>query len=171
MNCSASSTSGLSRRSSVPVLNDRPIKPMRRLPVCHDLVASPCSMCDSVRRQDAGEHRQLDVVRLGQVHGRAQVLGQARAAEREARLQVGRRDVELRVLADQVHHLEGVDAERLAQPRRLVGERDLQRVEVVAAVLHHLGRAHRGHDELARQVPEQRAQRADRHARDWRRRW
>src|ERR1051325_9333738 len=37
MNCSAMSTSGLSRRSSVPVLNDSPIMPTRRLPLARTL--------------------------------------------------------------------------------------------------------------------------------------
>ena len=41
------------------------------------------------------------------------------------------------VLAYQVHHLKGVDAERLAQARGLVGERNLEGVKVVAAILDH----------------------------------
>jgi hypothetical protein len=99
-------------------------------------------------------------VDLGQVGGRAQVLGQAGTAEGKAGLEVGLRDVELRVLAHQVHHLEGIDAQRVAQPGGFVGEGDLERVEVVAAVLHHLGRTHRGLDEAARQLAEQLAQRS-----------
>jgi hypothetical protein len=92
------------------------------------------------------------------VGGRTQVLGQARAAEGKAGFQIGTRDVELRVLAHQIHDLEGVDAQRLAQARRFIGEGDLERVEVVAAVLHHLGRSHRGLKKLARQVVEERSQ-------------
>src|SRR5256885_13226630 len=51
----------------------------------------------------------------------------------EPGLEVGGRDIELPVLAYQVHHLEGVDAQRLAQACGFVGERYLQGVEIVAA--------------------------------------
>ena len=50
----------------------------------------------------------------------------------------------------------------MAEPRGLVCEGDLQGMEVVAAELEHLGRAHGGDMELARQVTEQFAQLADR---------
>ena len=127
---------------------------MRRLPLAVTLrIAS--SMCSRFDGRMLAQQRQFDVLLLGQMQRRAQVLGQARAAEREARLQVGARDVELRVAAHQVHHLERIDAQRFAQSRGFVGERDLQRVEVVAAVLDHLRRAHRRHVEVARQVAEQ----------------
>ena len=65
-------------------------------------------------------------------------------------------------LHTQVHHLERVDAHRVAQARRLVGERDLQRVEIVAAVLDHLRGADRRRMELARQMSEELAQLGDR---------
>ena len=125
-------------------------------------------MCARFDGRMLAEHRQLDVAHLGEVSRRAQVLGQARAAEREAGLQVGRRDVELRVLADEVHHLERVDAERLAQPRRLVGERDLQRVEVVAAYFTISAARIEVDVELARQVAEELPQRLHRRRRRWR---
>ena len=108
-----------------------------------------------IRREDARVQRQFDVLLLGKVQRRTQVLGQAGAAERKPRLQVGARDVELRVPAQQVHHFERIGAQRLAQARGFVGERDLQRVEVVAAVLDRLRRAHRGHVEVAGQMSEQ----------------
>ena len=97
----------------------------------------------AVRRHDAAVHRQLDVVHLGEVVRRAQILRQARAAERETGLQIRRRNVELPVPAHQIHHLERIYAHRLADPGRLVGEGDLQRMEVVAAVLDHFGGADR----------------------------
>ena len=116
----------------------------------------------AVRGHDAPMHRQLDVAHLGQVVRGAQILRQARSAEREARPQIRRRDVELAVAADEIHHLERVDAHRLADPGRLVRESDLEGVEVVAAVFDHLGGADGRRDELARQVPEEIAQPGDR---------
>ena len=79
----------------------------------------------------------------GQVLQRAQVLGQAGAAEGEARAQVGRGDVELGVLAEDLHHLAGVDAVDAEDPGHLVGEGDLGGVEGVARVLQRLGGADR----------------------------
>ena len=55
----------------------------------------------------------------------------------------------------QVHDLDRINAQCVAQPRGFVGEGDLQRVEVVAAVLHHLGGTHRGSQKLAGQVAEE----------------
>ena len=78
---------------------------------------------------------------------RAHVLRQARPAEREARLQVVGREVQLRRPAEDVHHLVAVDAEPLADVADLVGEADLQRVPGVARVLHHLGDADARADE------------------------
>ena len=108
--------------------------------------------------ENAAEHRQFDVALFGQVHGGTQILRQAGAAESVSGLEVGGRYVELPVLADQFHHLERIDAKRMAEPRGLVCEGDLQGMEVVAAELEHLGRAHGGDMELARQVTEQFAQ-------------
>ena len=120
----------------------------------HHLVESQVEV-RLVAGQDGIQHGQLHVALLGQVRRGAQVLGQAAAAEGEAGLEVSLADVELRVLAHQVHDFESVDAQRTAQPRGFIREGDLQRMKIVAGVLHHLGRAHRGADELARQVAEQ----------------
>src|SRR5206468_5945795 len=49
------------------------------------------------------------------------------------------RDVELRVLAEQAHHLVAVRAERLAQVTDLIREGDLHAVKRVTSVLEHLG--------------------------------
>ncbi|HXV75023.1 MAG TPA: hypothetical protein VD788_01800 [Candidatus Polarisedimenticolaceae bacterium] len=107
---------------------------------------------------DRRQHRRVDVAPPGRVEQRPQVLRQTRATEREPRLEIGRRDVELPVVADQRHDRMRVDADGLADSPDLVGEGDLQRVEGVAGVLQHLGGRDRGADELARQVPEQLAQ-------------
>ena len=57
---SASSTSGLSRRSSVPGLNARPSIPIRRLPRARIDVDRPPEVL-VVRREDALEQRKLEV--------------------------------------------------------------------------------------------------------------
>ena len=110
---------------------------------------------DLVGAQNAGQHRQFDARLIGQVGGGAQIFRQARATEREARLQVGLRNIQLRVAADQVHHFQRIDAQRIAQTGGFVGEGDLQCMEVVAAVLHHLGGADGGAVDVAGQVIEQ----------------
>ena len=96
-----------------------------------------------VRRQHALEQRHLDVGLPGRVDERTQILGQARAAEGEARLQVGGRDVQLRVADEDVHHVVGVETEGSGDDADLVREADLQRVEGVVGVLDHLRDAQR----------------------------
>src|SRR3546814_20331826 len=91
--------------------------------------------------------RQLQVLRLGHVDDRAQLLGQAGAAEGEARPQVGGRDVEVVVLAEDPHGLARVDADGLHQRAQLVGEGDLHRVIAVAGVLQRFGDAGGGREE------------------------
>ena len=100
-----------------------------------------------VARQDLRDERQLDVHFLGAVLQRAHVLGQARAAEGEPRLEVVGRKVQLLVAAEDVHHLVAVDVELLAQVADLVREHHLERMPGVARVLHHLGDADAGADE------------------------
>ena len=100
-------------------------------------------------------HKSKEAILYAMLHSHlTQVLRQVRSAERKARLQIGRRDVELAVLAYRVHYLEGVDSQRFAQPRRLVGERDLQRMKIVAGVLRHFRCANRRDMELAGQMAE-----------------
>ena len=84
----------------------------------------------------------------------SQVLREARATEGEAGLEVGSRDVQSGVLREESHDLMRVDLERLADPPHLVGERDLERVERVAAVLEHLRGPDRADLELSRQMRE-----------------
>jgi hypothetical protein len=101
-------------------------------------------------------------VDLRQVGGRSQVLWQAGTAEGKSGPEIGSRDVELRVLADQIHDLEGIDAERVAKAGGFIGEGDLEGMEIVATVFHHLGRTDRGFDEATGQLAEQLAQALDR---------
>ena len=91
------------------------------------------------RRQDRRRH----VIDAARAQQRSNVLRQARPAEGEARLEIGGRNVELLVLAKHAHHILRVGAQRIAQVRDLVGEGDLQRMECIADVLDHLGRAYR----------------------------
>ena len=81
----------------------------------------------------------LDVQLAGAIGEGAYILGQAGAAEGEAGTHVVARQVELVVLADHVHHLAAVDADRLGDVADLVGEGDLGGVPDVAGVLDHLG--------------------------------
>ena len=134
----SSSTIGLSRRSSVPALKVKPRMPTLRLPFSIT-ACTPRSICSWLRGRIALRIGSVQIERLRLVQQRAHVLRQAGAAEGEARLQVVRREVELRVLAEDVHHLVAVDAERLAEVADLVGEGHLQRVPGVVGVLHHLG--------------------------------
>ena len=92
-----------------------------------------------VASQDPGEHRNVDVMDAGEVHERPHVLRQARAAEREPRTEVRSGDVEPFVLAENLHHVAGVDADRAEKSTDLVRERDLQRVEGITGVLQRLG--------------------------------
>ncbi len=88
--------------------------------------------------EDRLDDRQVHVQFLGAVLKSAHVLGKAGPAEREAWLQVVRREIEFRVAAEDVHHLVAVHPKPLADRADLVGERHLQRVPRVARVLHHL---------------------------------
>jgi hypothetical protein len=64
---------------------------------------------DPVAHKQAREHRDLEIVLLGDGRQRAQILRQTGPAEREAGLQVSRRNVEPRVRADEAHHFVRVD--------------------------------------------------------------
>ena len=124
-------TIGLSRRSSVPALKLKPSSPTRLLAALHDHVDRVLDL-QPVAAEDRFDHGHVDVHFLGAVLQRADVLRQARAAERETGLQVVRRQVQLVVLAEDVHHLVAVHVEALAQVADLVGEAHLQRVPGVA---------------------------------------
>src|SRR5688572_28495540 len=98
-----------------------------------------------VRWDDGAEERYGDVRLPRLVCEGPQVLGEAGSAEGEAGLHVGARDVELRVLAQEVHDDVAVRAQPARDPADLVREGDLERVERVRGVLEHLGDAKRDH--------------------------
>ena len=100
-----------------------------------------------VARQDRREDGKRNVERFRLVQQRAQILGQARAAERKAGLQVIRREIELGVLAKDIHHAMAVHLEPLADIADLVGETHLERMPCVVRVLDHLGGLDVGPDE------------------------
>src|SRR3546814_12659892 len=83
-----------------------------------------------VAREYGGHHWQLQVLRFRQLGDGAQLLRQAGAAEGEARPQVGRRNVEVAILAEDAHGVASIDAERLHQRAELVGERHLDRMKI-----------------------------------------
>ena len=87
--------------------------------------------------QDRGQNGQRDIERFCLVQQGAQVLGQARAAESEARPEVTRRQVELGVLAENLHHAVAVHLQGLAEVADLVGKADLERVPGVVGVFDH----------------------------------
>src|SRR5437588_9447187 len=115
-----------------------------------------------IRWEDATEHGQLDVARLRKVKRRAQVFRQARPAEGEAWLEISPGDIELGVLADEIHHFERIDTERLAKPCGLVRKRDFQSVEIVAAILDHFRSTDGRRMERAWQMPEQLSEQCNR---------
>ena len=61
-------------------------------------------MCARLLASRLDEHRQFDVVLFGDLCQRAQIFWQAGAAEREAGLQIRRRNVQACVGAHQPHH-------------------------------------------------------------------
>ena len=93
------------------------------------------------------DHRQIHVELFGAILQGADVLRQAGSAKGETGLQIIRRQVELPVAAEDVHHLVTVDAQALAHVPDLVREADLQGVPGVADVFHHLRHADAGADE------------------------
>src|SRR5262249_47789613 len=114
--------------------------------------ADPALDLLAVARQDRVEDRQGEVQRLRLVRERANVLGKARAPEGEAGLEVVGGEIELRVLAEDLHEPMAVQTQALADVADLVREADLQRVPRVVRVLHHLRGLVVGADERARKV-------------------
>jgi len=107
-----------------------------------------CSLdLQAVAYQNRTEQRSLDIKFLRFVVDRPKVLRKTRASESETWLQIIRRQVELGVLAEDVHYLMAVDSKSLAHIADLIGERDFQGVKTVGRVLHHLGFADSGYDQ------------------------
>ena len=107
----------------------------------------------AVHLLDAGQDRGRDAERLADVAQRGDVLGQAAPAEADP----GPEEVvaDPRVERDPLDDLVDADADRLAQARDLVDERDPRRKERVGDVLDHLGRPQVGDDHLAPERVEQ----------------
>lgn len=102
--------------------------------------------------QNGANNGQLQVMDLGLVGESAQILGEAGAAEGEAREQVSGGDVEFAVLAEDVHDSMGVNAEGLTQVSDFVGEADFERMPVVVDIFDHLGGLEVGADEWGLEV-------------------
>src|SRR5215469_17746084 len=107
-----------------------------------------------VRGQHGPEHWHLHVVHFREMSSSSQILGQTRSSESKTRAEVCLRDVELSVAADEIHDFEGIDPQRLAEPRGLVRKGDFEGVKVVAAIFDHFCRSDRRGIELARQMSE-----------------
>src|SRR5262245_30095165 len=97
--------------------------------------------------QDVADDRQLEIEFLGQIGESGSILGQTRATECETGPQVGRRNVELGIAAEDIHDLVAIDADRLANIADLVAEADLQRVPDVVHVFDEFAGLHRSADE------------------------
>ena len=139
---SASSTYGLSRRSSVCGLKLSPSSATTRSPVSRmRRVAS--RRCDSLLRMTPlSIGTSTSAIRAMCISARRS-FGQARPAEREPGSKVRGRDVEAVVLAEHAHHVPRVDVDRREEAPDLVRERDLHRVKRVARVLERFGRLDR----------------------------
>ena len=92
-----------------------------------------------VAGEDVAEEGGGDLRLVGKGQEAADVLGQAGAAEGEARGEVGARDVERAVLAKQVEGGAGVDAHGGKDGAGFVGEGELRSVEGVGEVFGRLG--------------------------------
>ena len=100
---------------------------------------------------DLSEHRDVDAVVLGHRDERAQVFGQAGAAEAQARVE--KVTANPRVEADAAGDGRHVDAKLRAQVRHQVDERDLRGEKGVRRVLDQFGRRHAGDDDRAVEAP------------------
>src|SRR5204862_5960485 len=107
----------------------------------------------AVARQDRVEDGKVQVEQLRLVRERPDILRQAGSAESESRLEIVRRQVELRVLAEDLHELVAVEAQALADVADFVREADLERVPGVVRILHHLRGLVLGAKQRTRQVP------------------
>ena len=134
---SASSTFGLSRRSSVSHLEAQPEHGDRAGRVAMTRSTTSRTTSSLLRSVPARSGTSTSLTRAMYSSARRS-FGQAGPAEGEARPQVGRGDVQLGVLAEDLHDLARVDAVGAEHPGDLVRERDLRGVEGVAGVLQRL---------------------------------
>jgi len=91
--------------------------------------------------KDGLDHWHIHVQFLRAILQRADVLGEARSAERKPWPQVVRREVQLLVAAEHLHHLVAVDLELLAHISDFVRKAHFERVPRVARVLDHFRHA------------------------------
>src|SRR4029077_8105622 len=115
-----------------------------------------------VRRENRGEQRNREVGSACSVSQGAQILGQAGAAEGEARTQICLGDVQFSIHQEDPHGLLRVDPERCARVGDLIREAYLERVECVGDILDHFRRRHIRVDEGGLDVPIERADRRGR---------
>src|ERR1019366_4522362 len=113
--------------------------PDSRVPLFHNELLAPSNL-HFIARQNGSENRQMQIVHFRLIGQCAKIFGQTRASECKTGQQISGRDVELAILAEDVHYRMGIDAERLAQIADFVGETDLQRMPAVVNVLDHLSR-------------------------------
>ena len=122
----------------MPSLKESPSTPTCRLPVRSTMSIAALDLL-AVALERSGKHRGFHIHLPRLVGQRPQILGQAGPPEGEAGLQVRGGDVQLGVRRKDLHHLVAVDPECLADVTDFIGKRDLEAVEGVASVLHHLG--------------------------------
>ena len=95
----------------------------------------------AIARGNGSEKRHLR--RRGQRQQGAEILFEASTAKSESRLEVRRREVELRILAKQAQDLVAVDVLGVSHAREFVGKTDLERVKGIICELEKLGGASR----------------------------
>ena len=148
-------TAGDERMSSVPALKASPRSPIRR-PATPPTISSIRSANRSWWARLARCAAEVTCISsprsIPDDGDRLELLGQAAAAEPEARVQIGRADP--RVEPDPFEHRPDVGPGVLGQAGHLVGERDLEREECVGAVLDQLGLLERDQPERPAERPE-----------------
>src|SRR6185437_13470859 len=102
-----------------------------------------------VRGEDAVEQRRLDINGMAMMAQRAQILGQAWTAESKARPEIGLRDIEPLVRAENIHDLARIDAVRVAHRTNLVGESDFAGMPGIAGIFDRFRRTDIDDEELA----------------------
>ena len=94
------------------------------------------------------DQRQRDALFLGDMGHGPHLFGQAGAAIGKAGLEVIGRQVQLGVLAEDVHDIMAVDVQRLGKPTHFVGKADFGRVPDVVDIFDHLGGRDRSRDRV-----------------------
>ena len=87
------------------------------LAVSHDQLQSPSDL-HFVARQDRGQDRQFQIMHFGLVGQSPQILRQTRSAKGKTGQEVSRRDIELLVLAEDLHHFVCVDRKATCKDSR-----------------------------------------------------